>query len=44
MVQNGQLTLNIHVWKQGMAAWEVAGNVQELLNLFGAIPPPPPLV
>jgi membrane protease subunit (stomatin/prohibitin family) len=42
MVQNGQLTQNTHVWKQGMAAWEVAGNVQELGNLFGAIPPPPP--
>lgn len=42
MVQNGQLTANTHVWKQGMAGWEVAGNVQELANLFGAVPPPPP--
>lgn len=42
MVQNGQLTKNTHVWKQGMAGWEVAGNVQELTNLFGAVPPPPP--
>jgi membrane protease subunit (stomatin/prohibitin family) len=42
MVQNGQLTPNTHVWKQGMAAWEIAGNVQELSNLFGAVPPPPP--
>jgi len=42
MVQNGQLTTNTHVWKQGMAGWEVAGNVQELSNLFGAVPPPPP--
>ena len=42
MVQNGQLTKNIHVWKQGMAGWEFAGNVQELSSLFGAIPPPPP--
>ena len=42
MVQNGQLTSNTHVWKQGMAAWEIAGNVQELANLFGAVPPPPP--
>ena len=44
MVQNGQLTKNTHVWKQGMAGWEVAGNVQELVNLFGAVPPPPPVV
>lgn len=42
MVQNGQLTENTHVWRQGMAAWEIAANVQELVNLFGAVPPPPP--
>lgn len=42
MVQNGQLTINTHVWKQGMAGWEIAGNVQELSTLFGAVPPPPP--
>lgn len=42
MVQNGQLTVNTHVWKQGMSGWEIAGNVQELANLFGAVPPPPP--
>jgi membrane protease subunit (stomatin/prohibitin family) len=42
MVQNGQLTPNTHVWKQGMAGWDVAGNIQELANLFGAVPPPPP--
>lgn len=44
MVQNGQLTQNTHVWKQGMAGWELAGNVQELGNLFGAFPPPPPVI
>ncbi|MCB9427059.1 MAG: SPFH domain-containing protein [Flavobacteriales bacterium] len=44
MVLNGQLTKNTHVWKQGMAGWEIAGNVQELSNLFGAVPPPPPVV
>ena len=44
MIQNGQLTKNTHVWKQGMSAWEVAGNVQELASLFGAVPPPPPPV
>jgi membrane protease subunit (stomatin/prohibitin family) len=42
MVQNGQLQQNTHVWKQGMAGWEVAGNVQDLTSLFGAMPPPPP--
>lgn len=42
MVQSGQLTTNTHVWKQGMTNWELAGNVQELTALFGAVPPPPP--
>lgn len=42
MVQNGQLTKQTYVWKQGMAGWEMAGNVQELATLFGAVPPPPP--
>lgn len=47
MVQNGQLTLQTYVWKQGMSSWELAGNVQELASLFvppvpGSVPPPPP--
>ena len=42
MVQSGQITKDTYVWKQGMANWELAGNVQELSSLFGAIPPPPP--
>ena len=49
MVQSGQLTQQTYVWKQGMANWELAGNVQELASLFappasGATPPPPPPV
>ena len=43
MVQNGQLTQNTHVWKQGMTAWDLAGNVQELSSLFASVPPPPPM-
>ncbi len=47
LAQNGQLTPQTYVWKQGMANWEFAGNVQELAGLFappppGSIPPPPP--
>lgn len=34
MVQMGQLTQQSQVWKQGMAAWAMAGQVQELLPLF----------
>jgi membrane protease subunit (stomatin/prohibitin family) len=41
LVQNGQLTTNTHVWKQGMSGWELAGNVQELSGLFATVPPPP---
>lgn len=45
MVQNGQINAQTYVWKQGMANWELAGNVQELAALFmtsGSMPPPPP--
>lgn len=42
MVQSGQINQNTHVWKQGMAGWELAGNVAELSVLFAPPPPPPP--
>ncbi len=47
LAQNGQLTQQTYVWKQGMANWEFAGNVPELAVLFappspGTPPPPPP--
>lgn len=42
MVAGGQLNANVHVWKQGMANWELAGNVAELSPLF-AQPAPPPI-
>ncbi len=42
MVQNGQLLKDTYVWKQGMASWELACNVQELAALFTVVPPPPP--
>ena len=41
-VQSGQLTRESLVWKQGMAQWMPAGEVQELANLFGQAPPPIP--
>jgi len=34
LVSQGQLTQQTYVWKQGMANWEFAGNVQELTPLF----------
>ena len=43
MVRTGQFTRETHVWKPGMANWEVAANVAELSNVFiVAAPPPPP--
>lgn len=42
MAQSGQLTPQTYVWKQGMANWEFAGNVQELRSLFTSTCPPPP--
>jgi membrane protease subunit (stomatin/prohibitin family) len=44
MIVGGQLTKQTFVWKQGMAAWQAAGEVAELTSLFGATPPPPPPV
>ena len=45
LAQQGQLTPQTYVWKQGMANWEQAGNVPELAALFVAptAPPPPPV-
>ena len=40
--QSGQFTKNHHVWKDGMAGWELASNVAEINSIFQAIPPPPP--
>jgi hypothetical protein len=42
MVASGQLMNTTHVWKQGMADWDLAGNIQELGSLFMVPPPPPP--
>ena len=40
MVVSGQLTKQTYVWKQGMAKWDYAENVNDLTRLFA----PPPLV
>ncbi len=42
MVTAGQLLPNSHVWKAGMANWELVGNVAELAPLFIQTSPPPP--
>jgi membrane protease subunit (stomatin/prohibitin family) len=42
MVQSGQLNRETLIWKQGMASWTAAGQLQELTALFGSLPPPLP--
>ena len=41
-VAGGQLTRTSLVWKPGMAQWTPAGNVAELAQLLGSVPPPLP--
>ena len=44
LVQQGQLTHQTYVWKQGMPQWQLAGEVMELLSLFqGSAPQMPPM-
>ena len=40
LVQQGQLTQQTYVWKQGMPNWAFAGQVQELQPLFMNAAPP----
>ena len=42
LVQQGQLTQQSYVWKNGMAQWEFAGNIAELAPLFQGIAPQMP--
>ena len=42
LVSQGQINAQTYVWKQGMANWEMAGQVQELAGLFMSNTPPPP--
>ena len=42
LVQQGQFTAQTYVWKQGMANWDFAGNIQELQPLFTAAAPQMP--
>ena len=41
-VASGRLTRDSLVWRQGMVQWTPAGQVAELKNLFGSLPPPLP--
>jgi len=41
-IQQGRITPDTLVWKQGMASWTAASQVLELAGLFGSMPPPLP--
>ncbi len=43
MANGGQLTANTLVWKNGMAQWAKAGDVDDLKGLFFTMPPIPPI-
>lgn len=40
--RSGQLTRDSLVWCAGMAGWTAAGQVPELADVFGSVPPPLP--
>jgi membrane protease subunit (stomatin/prohibitin family) len=42
MVTQGQMNKETLVWKEGMDQWAPAGSAPDLINLFGAAPPPLP--
>lgn len=46
LASQGQLTKQTYVWKEGMANWDFAGNIQELSGVFAPasqpMPPMPP--
>lgn len=44
MVANGQFTAESLIWKAGMPQWIKAGSVDDLRNLFPAMPPVPPTI
>jgi membrane protease subunit (stomatin/prohibitin family) len=41
---NNQFTREHHVWKAGMAGWELASINSEVSVIFNSVPPPPPTI
>ncbi|MNO00858.1 hypothetical protein D3C81_2208370 [compost metagenome] len=41
-IKSGKLTSSTLAWKAGMENWKEASEIEELKNLFQAIPPPLP--
>ena len=41
---NNQFSRDHHVWKSGMAGWELASMNSEVSVIFNSVPPPPPII
>lgn len=44
MITSGRITGETYVWKQNTPAWVEARTLPELSDIFGMIPPPPPVL
>ena len=44
LIAKGRFTRDTLVWKQGMPGWLKAAEVDDVKDLFGAVPPPLPPV
>lgn len=42
LVKNGQLTRETLIWRPGLPEWIKASDSDDLKNIFGDVPPPPP--
>lgn len=42
LISTGKIIKTSLVWKEGMSGWEAAEKQQELIQLFGSVPPPLP--
>jgi membrane protease subunit (stomatin/prohibitin family) len=42
MAMQNQINRDVLVWREGMANWQAAGQVNELNSVFGSVPPPIP--
>ncbi|MBT6764628.1 MAG: DUF4339 domain-containing protein, partial [Prolixibacteraceae bacterium] len=42
MAMQNQLNKDTLVWREGMANWQAAGQVNEIRSILGSVPPPIP--
>ena len=44
MILSGVISSKTYLWKQGMADWDLANNIDDIKPLLIQVPPPPPVV